>query len=68
LLRSAQRPLTAFPPISHHLVDQVYLRVSQINGCAYCIDKHSRDLLKGGFAVEKLLLVAAWRKAGSLFD
>ena len=36
------------------LVNQVYLRVSQINGCAYCIDMHSRDLLKGGLAVEKL--------------
>ena len=30
------------------LVNLVYLRVSQINGCAYCIDAHSRDLLKGG--------------------
>src|ERR1700736_5253175 len=47
---------------------QVYLRVSQINGCAYCIDMHSRDLLKGGMAVEKLVLVPAWREAGSLFD
>ena len=37
------------------LVNQVYLRVSQINGCAYCIDMHSRDLLKGGLAVEKLV-------------
>ena len=27
------------------LIDLVYLRVSQINGCAYCIDAHSRDLL-----------------------
>jgi AhpD family alkylhydroperoxidase len=36
------------------LVDLVYLRVSQINGCAYCIDMHSRDLLKEGVTVEKL--------------
>jgi AhpD family alkylhydroperoxidase len=50
------------------LVNQVYLRVSQINGCAYCIDMHSRDLLKGGLAVEKLVLVPVWREAGSLFD
>ena len=49
------------------LVDLVYLRVSQINGCAYCIDTHSRDLLTGGLAVEKLVLVPAWREAGSLF-
>src|SRR5258705_5304477 len=43
-------------------------RFSQINGCAYCIDMHSRDLLKGGLAAEKLVLVPAWREAGSLFD
>lgn len=50
------------------LVDLVYLRVSQINGCAYCIDMHSRDLLKEGVTVEKLVLVRAWREAGALFD
>jgi AhpD family alkylhydroperoxidase len=50
------------------LVDLVYLRVSQINGCAYCIDMHSRDLLKSGVVVEKLVLVPVWRDAGSLFS
>jgi AhpD family alkylhydroperoxidase len=50
------------------LVNLVYLRISQINGCAYCIDMHSRDLLKGGLTVEKLVLVQAWREAGALFD
>ena len=49
------------------LVDLVYLRVSQINGCAFCIDMHSRDLLKEGVTVDKLVLVPAWREAGSLF-
>lgn len=50
------------------LIDLVYLRVSQINGCAYCIDKHSRDLLKQGLSIDKLVLVPVWREAGSLFD
>src|ERR1700736_6772345 len=50
------------------LVNLVYLRVSQINGCAYCIDMHPRDLIKEGLAIEKLVLVQAWREAGSLFD
>ena len=50
------------------LIDLVYLRVSQINGCAYCIDMHSRDLLKDGMAVEKLVLVPTWREGGALFD
>src|ERR1700729_1693073 len=50
------------------LVDLVYLRVSQINGCAYCIDMHSRDLLKSGLAVDKLVLVPVWRDAGEVFS
>jgi AhpD family alkylhydroperoxidase len=50
------------------LVDLVYLRVSQINGCAYCIDMHSRDLLKSGIAVDKLVLVPVWRDAGAIFS
>jgi len=50
------------------LVDLVYLRVSQINNCAYCLDMHTRDLLKKGVKVEKLALVQAWEEAGNLFD
>jgi len=49
------------------LIDLVFLRASQINGCAYCIDMHSRDLLKGGVAVGKMMLVSAWREAGDIF-
>ena len=50
------------------LIDLGYLRVSQINGCAYCIDMHSRDLLKLGVTVDKLVLVPAWRHAGEVFS
>jgi len=49
------------------LVNLVYLRVSQINGCAFCIDMHSRDLLASGLAVDKLVLVPVWRDAGDVF-
>src|SRR3712207_3757271 len=50
------------------LVDLVFLRVSQINGCAYCIDMHSRDLLKAGLPVEHLVLVPVWHEAGTIFS
>lgn len=50
------------------LVELVYLRVSQINNCAYCLDMHTRDLLKRGQNIEKLALVQAWREAGNLFS
>jgi AhpD family alkylhydroperoxidase len=49
-------------------VELVYLRVSQINGCAYCLDLHTRDLQKKGVKVEKLALVQVWREAGHVFD
>ncbi|MBN9115522.1 MAG: carboxymuconolactone decarboxylase family protein [Pandoraea sp.] len=44
--------------LSPVLVDLVYLRVSQINNCAYCLDMHTRDLLKKGVKGE----------GGDLFD
>ncbi|NII71834.1 AhpD family alkylhydroperoxidase [Dyella sp. SG562] len=56
---------SSLPPV---LVDLVYLRVSQINNCAYCLDMHTRDLLKKGVKVEKLALLQAWHEAGELFD
>jgi AhpD family alkylhydroperoxidase len=56
---------SSLPPV---LVDLVYLRISQINNCAYCLDMHTRDLLKKGQKIEKLALVQAWAEAGHLFD
>src|ERR1700742_2791491 len=50
------------------LVDLVYLRVSQINNCAYCLDMHTRDLIKKGVKIEKLALLQAWEEAGHLFS
>jgi AhpD family alkylhydroperoxidase len=46
----------------------VELRVSQINGCAFCIDMHSRDLLKSGISVDKLVLVPVWHESGKVFS
>jgi AhpD family alkylhydroperoxidase len=50
------------------LTELVYLRISQINNCAYCLDMHMRDLLKKGVKIEKLALVQAWREGGHLFS
>ncbi|MCA1496578.1 MULTISPECIES: carboxymuconolactone decarboxylase family protein [unclassified Bradyrhizobium] len=54
--------------LSATLIELVYLRISQINNCAYCLDMHTRDLLKKGEKVEKIALLQAWREAGNLFD
>jgi AhpD family alkylhydroperoxidase len=53
--------------LPHDLINLVYLRVSLINGCAFCIDMHSRDLLKAGVTVDKLILTPVWRDAGEVF-
>jgi AhpD family alkylhydroperoxidase len=49
------------------LVELVYLRISQINNCAYCLDMHTGELVRKGVKVEKLALVQAWAEAGHLF-
>ena len=50
------------------LVNLVYLRVSQLNGCAFCIDMHSHDLARGGETPQRLALLAVWREVPSVFS
>jgi AhpD family alkylhydroperoxidase len=54
--------------LSRELLTAVYLRVSLINGCAYCVDMHSRELRELGVSNEKIALVPLWQEAGELFD
>jgi len=55
--------------LAHALTELVNLRVSQINGCAFCIDLHTRELLANiGMAPEKIALLPVWREGGPLFD
>jgi AhpD family alkylhydroperoxidase len=43
--------------------DLLFLRVSQINGCAYCVDEHARDLRRNGETNERLDGIAGWRES-----
>lgn len=43
------------------LVELVNLRVSQRNGCAYCLDRHTRSALKAGETTQRLGVLSAWR-------
>ena len=54
-------------PLGHKLVELISLRVSQINGCAYCLDMHASALRKAGVDQRKLDTLAAWRES-PLFD
>lgn len=47
-----------------HLVD---MRVSQMNGCAYCLDMHSKDLRHEGDTEQRLYLLSAWHEAREFF-
>jgi AhpD family alkylhydroperoxidase len=45
------------------LLNLIYFRVSQINGCAYCLDMHSKDLRVAGETEQRLYVLDAWREA-----
>ena len=45
------------------LLNLVFLRASQINGCAWCIDMHTKDARALGETEQRLYLVSAWREA-----
>ena len=48
--------------LTQNLIELVNLRASQINGCAVCLDMHTRALRKAGESDERLATVAAWRE------
>ncbi|MEJ5074265.1 carboxymuconolactone decarboxylase family protein [Enterobacter ludwigii] len=50
------------------LIELVYLRVSQINGCAFCLEMHSKALRKQGVEQVKLDALAGWRVSQHFSD
>lgn len=48
--------------LDHSLLELVKLRASQINGCAWCMDMHSKELRAGGEVEQRLYLLSAWRE------
>ncbi len=50
------------------LVELVRLRASQINGCAYCIDLHTRDARKGGEDDRRLATLSVWQETPFFSD
>jgi AhpD family alkylhydroperoxidase len=49
--------------LDHKVLELVKMRTSQINGCAYCIDMHSKDARAAGEDEQRLYLLDAWREA-----
>jgi AhpD family alkylhydroperoxidase len=53
--------------IDPDLAELIRVRVSQINGCAFCLDMHSHDARKRGMGEQKLTLLPVWAEAGEVF-
>jgi len=54
--------------LAPQLVDLINYRVSQINGCAYCLDMHSKDLRARGESEQRIYMVSAWREMPQLYS
>jgi|SRR5690606_15993204 len=44
-------------------IELIKIRASQINGCAFCIDMHTKDALKQGETAQRIFLLNAWKEA-----
>ena len=49
--------------LDHALLELIKLRASQINGCAHCIDMHTKELRADGESEQRLYLLNAWRES-----
>ncbi|MBU6415914.1 MAG: carboxymuconolactone decarboxylase family protein [Xanthomonadaceae bacterium] len=49
--------------LEHPLLELVKMRASQLNGCAYCLDMHSKDARAAGETEQRLYLLNAWRES-----
>src|SRR5215472_3023617 len=54
--------------LAPELIDLVDYRVSQINGCAFCLDMHSKDLRARGETEQRIYMLSAWREAPSIYN
>ncbi len=61
------REATVARGLAPHESELIKMRASQINGCAFCLDLHSRDARAAGVVQQKLDLLPAWRES-DLFD
>jgi AhpD family alkylhydroperoxidase len=54
--------------LEHSLLDLVRLRASYMNGCAYCVDMHSKDARLAGETEQRIYAVPVWRETGFYTD
>jgi AhpD family alkylhydroperoxidase len=54
--------------LEHSLIEFVKLRASQINGCGFCVDMHTKDARLEGETEQRLYLLSVWREAPGLYN
>ena len=54
--------------LTPQLIDLVNYRVSQLNGCAFCLDMHSKDLRARGETEQRMYMISAWREVPHLYN
>lgn len=54
--------------LEHGLLELVKIRVSQINGCAFCLDMHTKDTRAAGETEQRLYVLSAWRETPFFTD
>lgn len=56
---------SSISPIQREMIN---IRASQINGCAYCVDAHSKDARKAGETEQRIYVMGVWREAPNIFN
>lgn len=54
--------------IDKHHKELIKIRASQINGCAYCLNMHTRDARKLGETEQRIYLLSAWKEVDGLYS
>jgi AhpD family alkylhydroperoxidase len=62
------REAAATAGVEEKIIELMYVRISQVNGCAYCLDMHMGDALENGESSQRLAVLPAWRDTGLFTD
>lgn len=54
--------------LGQQLLNLIYLRISQVNGCAYCLDMHAKDMRAAGETEQRVYMLGAWRETALYTD
>ncbi len=66
-VRQLEQYVSTESGLDHRLIHLLKLRASQINGCAYCVDMHTKEARKDGLSEQWIALVSVWHEA-SIFE